>query len=159
MPVSGSTSVAAQRTMRLTTFSRARPDRDFRAEQIELVPGRPALDLQIAAEAERMHRCAGGVFQGGDRREVDDRDDLPRHVGKAVAVGAQHLRRAAQFVGAELGEEPLDRGAPFRRAEIAARGLAVFERIVSVWLVSSKAVRSSARRSFRISIRKRCLGR
>ena len=33
------------------------------------------------------------------------------------------------------------------------------ERMVSVWLVSSKAVRSSARRAFRISIRKRCLGR
>ena len=33
------------------------------------------------------------------------------------------------------------------------------ERIVSVWLASSNAVRSSASRAFRISIRNRCLGR
>ena len=95
MPVSGSTSVAAQRTMRLTTFSRAaRSDRDLRVEQIELVPGRPACDVEIAAEAERMDRSAGGVLQRRDRGEVDDRDHLPRHVGKAVA-----RRRAAPSAG------------------------------------------------------------
>ena len=42
---------------------RRRADRDFRPEQIELMPGRPALDVDIAAEAQRMHRRAGGVLQ------------------------------------------------------------------------------------------------
>ena len=44
-------------------------------------------------------------------------------------------------------------------AQVAARRLAALVRIVSVWLASSKSVRSAASRSLRISIRKRCLGR
>ena len=38
----------------------------------------------------------------------------------------KHLRRPAQLVGAEFGEESLDRGAALRRAQVAARGLAAF---------------------------------
>ena len=71
----------------------------------------------------------------------------------------QDLRRAAQFVGAELGEKPLDRGAAFRRAQIAAGGLAVLRADGrACGSLSSKAVRSSASRALRISIRKRCFG-
>ena len=105
---------------------RARADGDLRVEQIELMPGRPAFDIEIAAEAQRMDRRAGRLLQRRDRGEVDDRDHLPRHVGKAVARRVQHLRRAAQFVGAEFREERLDRGAPLRRPQVAARGLAIF---------------------------------
>ena len=49
---------------------------------------------------------------------------------------------------------------PCLGAQVAARGFAAL-RIgsTSVWLASSKSVRSAASRSLRISIRKRCLGK
>jgi hypothetical protein len=47
-PVSGSTLVAAQRVIRLVTLSRASPMLTSLPEQIELVPGGPALDVEIA---------------------------------------------------------------------------------------------------------------
>ena len=55
MPVSGSTSVAAQRTMRLTTFSRADgPIAISRSSRSNSCQAGQPVDLQIAAEAERM---------------------------------------------------------------------------------------------------------
>ena len=62
-------------------------DRERLVEQVEFVPGRPALDIEVGAEPQRMH---GAADQGLDRRdagEIDDRDDLAGDVRKAVAVG------------------------------------------------------------------------
>ena len=76
-----------------------------------------------------------------------------------MAWRVQHLRRAAQLVGAICGEEALDRGPAFRGAQIAARGLAVLvadgQRVARL----VERVRSVASRSFRISIRKRIFGK
>ena len=59
-----------------------------------------------------------------------------------------------------LLEEALDRGAALGRAQVAARGLAVLGADGQhVALPRRTRVRSSASRAFRISIRKRCLGR
>ena len=125
MPVSGSTLVAAQRTMRLTIFSRASspiaiscPSRSNSCQA-----GQPR-DVDVAAKAQRMDRRADRVFERGDRGEIDDRDDLARDIREAVARRVQHLRRPAQLVGAEGREELLDRGAALGRAQVAARGLA-----------------------------------
>src|SRR5262249_38487023 len=41
-------------------------DVDLRADKVELAPGRPALDIKVAAKAERMHRRAGGIFKVRD---------------------------------------------------------------------------------------------
>ena len=124
--VSGSTSVAAQRTMRLTTLSRAWARSRSRApSRLNSCHAGQPVDVEVAAEAQRIDRRAGGVFQLRHRREIDDRDHLLRDVGEAVARRVQHLGRAAQLVGAMFGEESLDCGAAFRRAQVAARRLAV----------------------------------
>ena len=72
---------------------RARADRDLLVEQIELMPGRPAFDLQISTKAQRMNRGAGRILDGRDRGEIDDRHHLLGHIGKAVTLGEQHLQR------------------------------------------------------------------
>jgi hypothetical protein len=43
-----------------------------------------------------------------------------------VVLAVQHFRRPAQFIGAELGKKPIDRGAPFRRTQITSRCLLAF---------------------------------
>ncbi len=72
--------------MRLTTFSRASPIASVAVEQVEFVPGRPALDIEVGAEAQRMDRRADHVLDGADAGEIDDRDDLAGDVGKTVAA-------------------------------------------------------------------------
>src|SRR5262245_17556534 len=84
---------------------RALADGDLPAEEVELVPGRPAHDIDVAAEAQRMHGRPDGGLERGDRSEIDDRDDLACDVREAVARCVQDLWRSAQLVGAELREE------------------------------------------------------
>ena len=90
------------------------------------MPGRPAGEVEICAKAQRVDRRPDCILHGSDRGEVDDRDHLARHVGKAVAGRVQNLGRTAQFVGAIRREKSLDRRAPLRAAEIAARRLVPF---------------------------------
>ncbi len=85
--------------------------------------GQPA-HIDVAAKAQRMHRRADRVLDGGHRREIDDGHHFAGDVGETVAGRMQDLRRSAQLIGAELGEEPLDGGASFRRAQIAPGRLA-----------------------------------
>ena len=99
-------------------------DRDLLAEQAELMPCRPALDIEVGAEAQRMHRHANHVLDRRDGRQIDDRHDLGGDIRKAVTFGLEHLRRAAQFRRHEAAEERLDRETALFGREIAARELA-----------------------------------
>src|SRR6478672_2995998 len=107
MPVRGSTLVAAQRTIRLTTLKRAWAPM-LTSDKIELAPGWPACDIDIAAEAQRVDRRIDYILERGDRGEVNDRDYLAGDVGEAVAVGVQNFRRPMQLVGKRGGEEVFD---------------------------------------------------
>src|SRR5262249_51306911 len=66
-------------------------DRNLLAEQVELEPRRPALDIDIATKAQRIDRRSDRGLEGSDRCEIDDRHDLARNVGKAMAWRVQHL--------------------------------------------------------------------
>ena len=63
------------------------------------MPGRPALDIEVGAEAKRMHRRAHHVLDGADAGEVDDGDDLAGDIRKTVAGAFEHLRRALDLAG------------------------------------------------------------
>ena len=64
------------------------------------------------------------------------------------------LRRPAQLVGAELREEALDRARGLRGVRRSPRAASrPSDSMTSVWLASSKRVRSRASRSLRISMR------
>ena len=76
-----------------------------------------------------------------------------------MAGRVQDSRRPAQFVGAEAREELLDRGAPFRPAQVAARRLTAVVAYGQDMVASSNRVFSRASRSFLISIRKRIFGK
>src|SRR4029078_10419409 len=65
---------------------------DRSVEQIEFVPGRPALDIEVGAEAKRMDRRAHHVLDGADAGEIDDGDDLAGDIRKTVARAFQHFR-------------------------------------------------------------------
>ena len=102
-------------------------DREFLADEVELAKGLPALDIDIAAKAQRIDRRADHVLDRGDRGEVDDGDDFAGDVGEAVAGGVEDLRRPAQFVGAIVGEEVFNRRPAVGGAQVAARGFALAE--------------------------------
>src|SRR5262249_3245863 len=94
--------------------------------EVELVPRRPALDVDIAAEPQRIDRRSRGGLKRDDRGDIDDRNDLAGDIGEAVARRVQELRQSAQLVSAEPPEERLDGGPPRGRAQIAAHGFAPF---------------------------------
>ena len=56
------------------------------AERLEFAPCRPAADVEIGTEPERMNRQADDGFDGGDAAEIDDGNDFPGNIGKAVAA-------------------------------------------------------------------------
>ena len=60
-------------------------DRKRLVEEVEFVPGRPALDIEVGAEAKRMDRRAHHVLDGADAGEIDDGDDLAGDIRKTVA--------------------------------------------------------------------------
>src|SRR6266545_7365057 len=101
---------------------RLRTDREGTAEQIEFAPRRPAFDMEVGAKPQGIDRGADRALDGRDRGKIDDRDDFPGDIRETVSRAMQDLGRSAQLVGAETGEEILDRGASRRRAQIAARG-------------------------------------
>ena len=78
-------------------------------------PGRPALHVDIGAEAQGIDRRAGSLFEVADAREVQDRDVSRRIVEEAMAAAVD------QAVGAAivLGE---------RRRQPAREGVASFVR-------------------------------
>src|SRR6266568_407939 len=61
-------------------------DRECLADQVELGPGRPALDVEIGAEAQGMHGAPEHGLDGTDAVEIDDRHDLAGDVGEAVVA-------------------------------------------------------------------------
>src|SRR5262249_14573712 len=63
--------------------------------EVELVPRRPALDVDIAAEPQRIDRRSRGGLKRDDRGEIDDRNDLAGDIGEAVARRVQELRQSA----------------------------------------------------------------
>ena len=125
MPVSGSTLVAAQRTIRLVTFSRAAPIAISCSDQAELVPGRPA----------RRHRDWRGSAADGPARRPRSRSP-PREARLMIETtlaatseklwpsACEHLGRAAQLRRHEAAEERLDREPALLGRQVAARKLA-----------------------------------
>src|SRR6516164_998752 len=120
-PVSGSTLVAAQRVMRLTTFSRARrpipsslPMRSssHQAGQLETyrfprkrsgLTGAPTMSSTVATEARLM---------------IDT--TLRARSEKLMAVSMQDSWRPPQLAGAIIGEKAFDHGATFGSAQVGA---------------------------------------
>src|SRR5439155_20285303 len=84
------------------------------AEQLEFVPCRQAADVEIGAEPERMNRQANDGFDGSNAAEIDDGNDFPGDIGKAVALAPDDFRRPLQFAGEIRGEERFDGGAALR---------------------------------------------
>ena len=125
MPVSGSTLVAAQRTIRLMTFSRAAPTAISRPTQIELVPGRPAPDIEVARGSAAGAPAAPTMVSiaATDARLMIE-TTLAATSEKLWPSALQHLRRARAARRHEAAEERLDREPAFLGGEIAARGLA-----------------------------------
>ena len=113
------------------------------ADKIELAPGRPACDIDIAAEAQRIDRRIDYILERGDRGQVNDRDYLAGDVGEAVAVGVQDFRRPMQLFGKRGGEEVFDSRAALIGAQIAPRGFAltVLDALHVARLVSRRAQR------------------
>ena len=154
MPVSGSTLVAAQRTMRLTTLSRAAPIAISLPDQVELVPGRPARRRRgwrgSAADAP-ARRSTFSIAATEARLMIDT--TLAATSEKLWPARLQHLGRPAQLVGmkrrknASIASRPS--GSRGRRAP--PRGRRRDDERVGRVLVSG--CRSVARRSLRISIR------
>src|SRR5262245_64668921 len=74
---------------------RAVADGDLLADEVELAPGRPARDIDVAAKAQRVDGRPDRGLERGDGSEIDDRDHLACNVGEAVTRGVQNLRRSA----------------------------------------------------------------
>ena len=68
------------------------------AEQFELAPGRPAADVQVGAEAQRMNRQADDVLDCVDAAQIDDGDDLAQLTG-AIAATAVAIVSVFMVVG------------------------------------------------------------
>src|ERR1700689_2579028 len=49
-------------------------------EQLEFVPGRPAADIEVGAEPQRVDREADHILDRGKAAEIDDGDHLPRDI-------------------------------------------------------------------------------
>src|SRR5882762_7599648 len=88
-------------------------------EQLEFVPCRPAADVQISAKAQRMNRLTDDLLDGGDAAEIDDRDDLPGDIRKAVTIARENLGRSLDRSCKAACEEPLDGTPAFGSFEIA----------------------------------------
>src|SRR5579884_3936 len=100
--------------------ARLRPDCDFLPEKVEFAPGGPAFHIKVAAKPQWIDRMPRHGFDGGERGEVDDRNDLLGDVRKTMARRHQDLRRAAQLVSTELREKSFDGGAAGFRTQITA---------------------------------------
>jgi hypothetical protein len=109
MPVTGSTLVAAQRSIRLITWSR-KPDgaTNLAIHQIELGPGRQIFDHDVAAEAQRIDGNTEAALEIGDAGEVDDRDEPGARIGEAIAL---RRREEAWFAAQLIRHEGLEEGA------------------------------------------------
>src|SRR6185436_7709233 len=83
-------------------------DRKRPVEEVEFVPGRPTLDIEVGAEAKGMDRRAHHVLDGADAAEIDDGDDLAGDIRKTVARAFEHFWRALDLAGIGGGEEVLD---------------------------------------------------
>src|SRR2546430_1680350 len=68
-----------------------------------------------------MNRQANDGFDGSNAAEIDDGNDFPGDIGKAVALAPDDFRRPLQFAGEIRGEERFDGGAALRTFQVAAR--------------------------------------
>src|SRR3954465_4860884 len=66
------------------------------AYQIELVPGGPAAEIEVGAKAQGVDGDADHGLDGGNAREIDDRDQFANVIREAVAAAGQELWRALQ---------------------------------------------------------------
>ncbi len=114
--------MAAQRTMRFTTFSRDLADGEGLVEQVEFVPCRPAADIEVGAEAQRVNRLADHALDRSYAAEIDDGDDFPGDIRKTVALAGENFRRSLDRSGVVAGEKMLDGGPAFGGFEIALGG-------------------------------------
>src|SRR3954464_11211977 len=73
-------------------------DRQGPAEQVEFMPGRPAPHIEVGPETQRMYRLADHAFYGLEAAEIDDGDDLFRHVREAVILPLEDFRRPLDLV-------------------------------------------------------------
>jgi hypothetical protein len=81
-------------------------DRERSVEQFEFVPGRPAGDIQIGAEAQGMDRLADDAFDRVEACEVDDGNDFAGDIGKTVASAREDFGRSLE-VGRKIRREKL----------------------------------------------------
>ncbi len=99
------------------------PEPDLSSIGLHLRPGRPAVDIEIGPEPERVERTADAVFQLAQALQVDDRDIAGGVVGEAMAHGVHHLQRP----GSALAQQPAQPGcegfAPLGLVEAAVEGL------------------------------------
>ena len=98
-------------------------DRECLADQVELAPGGPAGDMQVAAKAQGIDGLAREIFERGDTCQVDDRDDLFGDIRKAVIAAHQHSWRSLQFLCAVVLEEGLDGRTSRRRFKVGTHDL------------------------------------
>src|SRR5207247_10954508 len=103
-----------------------RPDGNFTADEVELVPCVPALDVNIGAESKRIDPSTDRRLERGNRSQVDEGDDLIRRVRKAMAMRVQQLRRTSQLVATMTCYEGFYLGAALRCRQAGADRLASF---------------------------------
>ncbi len=116
LPVSGSTLVAAQRSVRLNTSSCTGPSCKGLPVQLNSCPRLGPIDDDIGPEAERVHRVADDALQFTHRGKIDDVQALGRDVREAVAGRKDDVRRPAKLLLHVGGEELFDHLAADERA-------------------------------------------
>ena len=102
MPVAGSTLVAAQRSIRLVTFSRT-PDAvvEHCADEVEFRPGASPSTCTLPRNRKGSTGAPTTVLERPHAREVDERDEATPRIREAEALGrGEHLWRSAQFARA-----------------------------------------------------------
>ena len=123
LPVSGSTFVAAQRSVRLMNSSFTGPSCSGLPLQSNSAHGSSPVDDDVGPEAQRVHRAADDALQLAQRRQIDDVQAFGGDVREAVAGREDDAGGAAQLVLHVGGEELLDHFAANGRAQVAARHL------------------------------------
>src|ERR1700759_4708324 len=74
-------------------------------EQLELVPGWPARDVQVGAKAQGVDDPVDEALDGGNACKIDDRDDLAGDVREAMAFAGENLWGPLEVIGKIRREE------------------------------------------------------
>ena len=125
----------------LDAFDRFEPgfaDRELAADEVELVPGRPAGDMEDCREsASGLIGCSAALSTAATEARLMMETTFFATSEKLWPSPNRTLGGPRNSLGHEAAEEGLDRQPPFFGAQVAARGFAAFPWIVSVWLASS----------------------